>query len=292
MTEIDAVGVIGIGHIGKGFIDRLAGTDYSIVGYDVAEEPVEYAIEQGGTGAASPVEVVERVDCVLLALPGTPEVEATMDGEDGILAVLEAGQVVVDATTTRAETSRSYGRKCAEAGAAYLDAPITGGSPREGMHVMVGGSEDDYAAARPVLDVLCEDHTRIGAAGDATVFKLGLQIRYAGHEAVDAEVMEFLRDNGVDPDPLWDFLAFDLSERYRTREFGQEIEGLGGLAIWHKDVGYAREVARENDTALPLNGVVHEAYKATMRRNDDGEDEGDSAQLLTYWELLNDAGSR
>ncbi|WP_459194237.1 hypothetical protein [Halosimplex sp. J119] len=65
--------------------------------------------------------------------------------------------------------------------------------------------------------------------------------------------------------------------------------GLVGLAIWHKDVGYARELAREGNTALPINAAVHEAYKATVRR---AGHEGHAATLLRYWELLNDAAER
>jgi 3-hydroxyisobutyrate dehydrogenase-like beta-hydroxyacid dehydrogenase len=156
--------------------------------------------------------------------------------------------------------------------------------------MMIGGTEANYDAASVVLDDICADHTRIGRVGDATIFKLALQMRYAGHHAVDAEIVEFCRDNGVDPTPLDEFLEMDLSERYFTGDFTPEIEGLGGLSIWNKDIGYARQVAHENRTALPLTGVVHEAYKATTRRVT--EDEGHASALITYWQALNDATDR
>jgi 3-hydroxyisobutyrate dehydrogenase-like beta-hydroxyacid dehydrogenase len=225
-----------------------------------------------------------------MALPGSPEVEATMEGEDGLLAELGADDLVVDATTTHPDTSVVCEELCEEVGADFVEATITGGSPREGYHVMAGGREDAYELASDVLDVLADDHVRVGPIPDATVFKLGLQMRYAGHHAVDAEVVEFVRDNGVDPRVFTDFLAFDMFEGYFTGDFSQDIEGMGGLAIWDKDIGYARAVAREQGTALPLNAVVHEAYKATRRRA--GEDEGDASALLTYWLALNDAEDR
>ncbi|PSP91519.1 hypothetical protein BRC78_04315 [Halobacteriales archaeon QH_8_68_33] len=67
-----------------------------------------------------------------------------------------------------------------------------------------------------------------GSSGvEATIFKPGLQMRYAGHHAVDAEVVEF-----------------EVFDGYFTGDFSQGVEGLGGLAIWHKDIGCAREIAR------------------------------------------------
>ncbi|MFC6725413.1 NAD(P)-dependent oxidoreductase, partial [Halobium palmae] len=197
---------------------------------------------------------------------------------------------VVDAGTTRPETSVACEERCVEAGVDFVEAPITGGAPREGYQMMVGGTEERYDRVRDVLDALCADHVRIGPVPKATVFKLGLQLRYAGHRAVDAEVVEFLRDNGVDPSPLADFLGFDLWERYLTGDFTQDLDGLGGLAIWSKDVGYAREFARENGTALPLAAVVHEAYEAATRRSD--EREKHAAALISYWLALNDAADR
>jgi 3-hydroxyisobutyrate dehydrogenase-like beta-hydroxyacid dehydrogenase len=213
-----------------------------------------------------------------------------MEAEDGVLGALSAGQTVVDVTTTHPDTSRECEQWCEDRGAAFVEAPITRAAPRDGAHMMVGGSDEAYGSARDLGETLSDDHLHVGPAGRATVLKLALQMRYAGRTALDAEIVEFARDNGVDPAHLREFFGMDVSERLLDREFAQGIEGLGGLAIWHKDIGYAREVARGNGTALPVNAAVHEAYKAATRRA--GADEGHAATLLRYWELLNDAADR
>jgi len=285
-----AIGIVGVGYIGSLFLDELLDAGYDVSVVDVDDEQVRAATKRGASHAGTPAELARTTDAVVMALPGSPEVEATMEGEDGLLAGLEAGQVLVDATTTLPETSVACERLCRDRDVQFVEAPITGGSPRPGYHVMVGGTETAYGAAREILDAICDDHVRIGDVGDATVFKLALQLRYAGQQAVDAEVVEFCRDNGVDPSPLNEFLELGVWDRYFTGEYEQAIQGLGGLAIWHKDVGYARQVARENGTALPLAAVVHEAYKATVRRVD--ENEGHAAALIEYWRALNDAEDR
>jgi len=283
-------GVIGVGYIGKLFVDRLTEAGHSLTVFDLDDDQVAYAVDQGAASAGSPAEVARNSEVVVMALPGSPEVEATMEGEDGLLAELDVGDLVVDATTTHPDTSVVCEERCDESGVAFVEATITGGSPREGYHVMAGGREDAYERASEVLDVLADDHVLVGPVPDATVFKLGLQMRYAGRHAVDAEVVEFVRDNGVDPRIFTDFLEFDMFDGYFTGDFSQDIEGMGGLAIWDKDIGYAREYAHQHGTALPLNAVVHEAYKATRHRA--GPEEGDASALIQYWLALNDAEDR
>lgn len=284
------IGLIGVGYIGKLFLDELLEANYDVSVFDVDESKVQYATEEGASAADSPAEIGRQSDVVIMAVPGSPEVEATLEGADGLLEGVDDGDLVIDVTTTLPETSIAAEEHCADRGVRFIEAPITGGSPRDGYHMMIGGTGDNYEAGTEVLDVICADHTRIGDTGDATIFKLGLQMRYAGHHAIDAEIVEFCRDNGVDPSPFNDFLEMGIWEKYFTGDFSQDIEGLGGLAIWHKDIGYARQVAHENETALPLNGVVHEAYKATVRRA--GEDEGHASAVIKYWEALNDAENR
>ncbi|WP_226012244.1 NAD(P)-dependent oxidoreductase [Halomicrobium salinisoli] len=284
------IGLIGVGYVGTEFLDQLLAADYDVVAFDVDDEAVDRAVERGAAAADSPAAVARETDAVVTALPGTPELEATLEGDDGLLDALSPGQPVVDATTTRPATSVVAEELCDEVGADFLEAPITGAAPRDGYQMMIGGTAARYEAARDLLDTLCDDHVRVGPIPDGTVLKLGLQMRYAGRAALDAEIVEYARDNGVDPRLFGDFFGMDVWERYHTGEFGQAIEGLGGLAIWDKDLGYAREFARRNGTALPLSGVVHEAYKAATRRAD--EDEGHAAALIRYWMALNDAEDR
>lgn len=283
------VGLIGLGFVGKRFFESLA-AEYGIVAHDVDPSQVAFAEERDARIADSPAAVAGAADAVVIAVPGASEVEEVVLGEKGIRAGGEEGLLVVDASTTGPGTAERVERACAERGIDFLSAPFTRSGPREGIHVMAGGDPEVYERARPILDRISVAHRRIGSVADAQTFKLMVQLRYAGREAIDAEVVAFGRDLGVDPEPLNEFLGMDVTERYFEGEFEQEIEGLGGLAIWHKDVGYALDLARENDTATPLSSVVGEIYKATVRAAD--PDEGHAAAILSYWQRLNGTDSR
>jgi 3-hydroxyisobutyrate dehydrogenase-like beta-hydroxyacid dehydrogenase len=279
------IGLVGVGFIGKLFVDSLAEAQESFVAYDIDESKVEYARERGGEAADDPAEVARRADTVVLSLPGAPEVEAVMESADGILDELEAGDALVDTTTTGPETALAYEAKCEERGVTYLTAPLTRGAADPGIHMMVGGTEENYRTGREVLDTLSAAHTRIGDPGDAQRFKLMIQLRYAGREAVDAEVVAFGAALGVGPERMNDFLGLGVDERYFGDDFSQDIEGMGGLRIWHKDIGYALDVASEENVATPLTDVVYEAYKHTMRGIED--DEGHAAAIVRHWRRLN-----
>ncbi|ELZ28528.1 2-hydroxy-3-oxopropionate reductase [Halogeometricum pallidum JCM 14848] len=286
---MDRIGLVGVGYIGTEFLDRLL-PDREVTVYDTDDGRVERAVDRGATAADSPAAVAEETDAVVMAVPGTPEVEATMEGENGLAGSLSRDQLLVDATTTHPDTSLACEELCAEAGAKFVEAPITGAAPREGYQMMIGGTGENYAAATALLDVLSDAHVRVGPVPDGTILKIGLQMRYAGRRALDAEIVEFARDNGVDPTLFAEFFGMDVPENYFTGDFTRDVEGLGGRAIWDKDIGYARSVAHEEGTALPMNAVVHEAFRATRRLADD--DEKDASALIRYWMALNGAEDR
>ncbi|MFB6135247.1 MAG: NAD(P)-dependent oxidoreductase [Halobacteriaceae archaeon] len=280
------VGLIGVGFIGKLFVDDLTEAGYPLTVHDIDESAVEYATERGATAGGGPAAVAEAADVLLLALPGHPEVRSVL-AEEGAVDALDAGDLVVDTTTVGPRAAEEFEALCADRGVDYLAAPLTRAAPTPGVHLMVGGDEAVYERAGEFLDDVSTARTRIGDVYQAQSFKLMIQMRYAGQMALDAEVVEFGRDRGVDPEVMNEFLGMDVDERYFSGDFSQGIEGLGGLRIWHKDLGYALDLSRETNTALPLTSEVHEAYKDTLRNLD--PDEGHAATLIRHWMRLNGA---
>lgn len=279
------VGIIGVGYIGKRFVESLREAGHSLTVYDIDDSKVAHASERGADVADSPADVGAASDAVFMALPGTPEVEATMEGEDGLLSALDPGDVVLDSTTTKVGTSLEYEAKCEARDVHWVSAPLTRAAPVEGIHMMIGASDANYDVAEALIEAVSARHIRLGGVERALRFKYMLQIRYASHLAVDAEIVAFAREGDVDPRPLNDFLGMDISERLFDEDYSQDVEGLGGLAIWDKDLGYALDVAREDDIAMPLTSLVHEAYKHGHRVAD--EEEGDATTIARYWRALN-----
>ncbi|MCU4975612.1 NAD(P)-binding domain-containing protein [Halobacteria archaeon AArc-m2/3/4] len=282
--DLETIGLVGIGAIGEQFAESLETAGYETVAYDTKSERIDVAVEHGAARAQSPTAVAEAADVVVLAVPGSAEVEALVETESFLAAL--AGGLLVDATTTRPETGVVAAERCADVNVTYVAAPLTRGAPREGTLMMVGAAADDYERATPLLDDLCTAHRRIGPVGDGRRFKLALQMRYALRTALDAEVTTFAREAGVDPAILNDFLEMDVSERYLEAgaDYATDNPGLGGLGIWHKDLGYALEVARENDVPTPLTNAGHELYKAGRRAAGPTENAPEAVQY--YWERL------
>ena len=280
------IGLIGVGFIGKRFVESLSEAGHSFTVFDVDPSQEAYASERGADVADSPAGVAAASEVVLMALPGTPEVESTMEGDDGLLSALDPGDVVIDSTTTKVATALDYRARCEERGVHWVTAPLTRAAPVEGIHMMIGASDASYEAAKEVVKTVSARHIRLGSVERAKRFKYMLQIRYAAHAAVDAEVVAFAREGDVDPRPLNEFLGMDISEKLFEDDYTQDAEGLGTLAIWDKDLGYALDLAREDDTAMPLTSMVHEAYKHGNRVA--REDEGDAATIARYWRALND----
>jgi 3-hydroxyisobutyrate dehydrogenase-like beta-hydroxyacid dehydrogenase len=283
------IGLIGVGWGGKMFVDDLHDQGYSITCYERGNQ-IEYAKRQGAAMVDTHAGVAEQSDIIILAVPGTPEVETVMEGKDGLLTTLEDGQLVIDTTTTKAETAIEYRSKCADQGVHWVNAPWTTAAPAEGLIMMVGGDTESYNAARSVIETISSDHIRFSDVKRAMVFKYLLQIRYAARTAVDAEIIEIAKTVGLDPSPLNSVMGMDISEKLFDEDYVPTQEGMGSLEMWDKDLGYALEfghskVPEHHGIAMPLTSAVHEAYKHGNRVAE--PDETHATAVAQYWRTLN-----
>ncbi len=273
------VGLIGVGNVGSGFARRLREAGYPLVVHDREEAKLAPAVALGAEAAGTPGEVAERAEVVLLSLPGSHVVEAVMEGERGVLAHLQPGQLVVDTGTSHPDTDVRYARLCHERGAAFIDAPITGRGP--GWIIMAAGPEEDVERGREVLTCLAYKLAHVGPVGAGQVLKLANQMILAGQWGIWAEAVTFAQQGGLDPRLLKDLLEFPVPEQM----YGDDFHAGGHLALHYKDLGYALDVAHRTEANLPLTSLIREVFKAAKRG---GEPDWGQTGIIDYWRRLNE----
>jgi 2-hydroxy-3-oxopropionate reductase len=178
------VGFIGLGIMGLPMAKNLVNAGYTVLGHNRSRHKVDELVTAGGQGAASAGEAVKGADIVITMLPDSPDVEAVVLGDDGVLAHSHPGQLFVDMSTIKPATSQAIAEEGAKAGLRVLDAPVSGGEAGavEGvLSIMVGGEPADFAAARPVLDVLGTTVVHVGAHGAGQAVKAANQLIVAGN---------------------------------------------------------------------------------------------------------------
>ena len=199
------VGFVGLGIMGTPMAANLLLAGHRVLGHDVGADRVEQLVAAGGEAAGS-VAGATDADLVITMLPDSPHVEAVVLGPDGILEHAKPGQLLVDMSTIRPETSLRVAAEAATRGVRTLDAPVSGGERGavEGtLSIMIGGAAEDVAAARPVLDVLGATVVHVGPSGAGQTVKAANQLVVAGTYALVAEAIVLLEASGVDAGRRW-----------------------------------------------------------------------------------------
>ena len=275
------IGLIGIGNIGKVFSEKLLQAGFPLTVLDRDRAKMQHAVDLGAKPADTPGDVADASDVIVFALPGSRPVEEVMEGADGILGRLRAGQLVIDTGTTRPATDIRYAGLCGEKGAGLVDAPITWRS--QGLIIMVGGAAEHFAQGREVLDVLSYKVRHIGPIGHGQLLKFVNQMILAGQLAVWCESVEFTKACGLDPALVRDYLEFPVPDAL----YGDDFSGGGHLALHYKDLGYILEAAHETDAHVPVTNAAHEAFKFAHLT---GDPMWAQSGIATYWREMNRRG--
>ena len=169
------IGFIGLGTMGGPMARNLIRNGHALVVSDMQPAAVAALVEAGATTAASPREVAAQSEIVITMLPDAPDVERVALGADGIVAGLAKGALYIDMSTIDPATTRKVGAAVALTGATMIDSPVgkTADAAVAGtLTLMVGGSAEDVARARPVLDCMGTDFFHCGELGAGQTMKL------------------------------------------------------------------------------------------------------------------------
>jgi 3-hydroxyisobutyrate dehydrogenase len=258
-----AVGFIGLGNMGGRMTACLVRAGIDVVGFDTRSD---LAAGVGAAPAASPREVAERAEVVLMSLPDSSVVEAVVTGADGVLAGCRSSQVVVDLSTAAPASTRALHGALGERGVEYLDAGISGGAAaaeKGQLTLMVGGSETALAAVRPTLDAFAAKIFHVGDSGAGHAAKLLNNFLNAVSLASTAEVMVAAKKAGLDLHTILDVFNASSGVNFATmNRFPHIIEGdylEGGLTntLMMKDVTlYADYVSQLGVASLNAAGPL------------------------------------
>ena len=201
MAAKESIGFIGTGIMGAGMARNLHKAGFPLTVWNRTREKTCPLAEEGISVSESVRALVDASAVVVLCLGDTPDVEAVLFGEGGAAGGDIAGKLFVDCSTVSPEATKVFAARLAEAGAALLDAPVSGGSEgatKGTLSIMVGGAADDVRRARSVFEAMGKTVTHVGPHGAGQMVKLVNQILVAGSMLAMGEALNFARAGGLD----------------------------------------------------------------------------------------------
>lgn len=268
------VGFIGLGRMGRGMASNIAGGGDLVV-YDVVDAAVEPLRECGAEVADSVGDLTRRSDVLFTSLPGPPEIEAAVFGEDGILANLRAGQVLFDLSTSSIALTRRIDAAFTERGATMLDAPVSGGpagAASGDLVVWVGGRRAAFDEHRKILERFSTPRY-VGGLTTGTVTKLAHNMSGYLIMLSLAETFSVAVKAGADPLELWKAMRLGVVGKRPPIDMllnqflpGKYEPPAFALKLAHKDVSLATELARDLGVPMRLANLTREEMTEALAR--------------------------
>ena len=265
-TALPSLGFAGIGLMGLPMCRRLLAAGYPLTVWNRSPEKCAALVAAGARLASSPAELCQGSDMVLLCLADTAVVREVVFGEHGIAQGGRSGQLLIDFSSLEPTATREMAAELAVlCGMAWLDAPVSGGTPGAEagtLAIMVGGEAADLERARPVLQVLGQRVTHMGAVGAGQVTKACNQMIVACNALVIAEVVALAEQSGVDATLIAEALAGGFADSKPLQILAPQMaESRFEPIKWHvrtllKDLDGAVKFSREQGSATPLSGLA------------------------------------
>ena len=294
------VSFLGLGAIGAPMARHLAKPPHALTVWNrTAERAQAFGAETGARVAATPADAARGADVVITCLPTSNEVEALLDGPDGIMAGLSSNVLFIDCTSGDPATSRRIARRLAERGVAFMDAPVSGGvsGAQQGtLTVMCGADEATFERARPVLETFGKKLVLCGAVGAGDAVKAVNQALLGIHIWALSEGLVALSKAGISPSLALDVINSSsgrsnvsqnlFTERVLTRAFPRTFK----LALMEKDVTIAADFARENRVPSPLTQAVADLLRVARQALGEEADHVETVKLLEQWAAIEVTG--
>jgi 3-hydroxyisobutyrate dehydrogenase len=263
---------IGLGIMGGPMAGHLLAAGHSVVVNTRTKARADELLSKGATWANSPADAARDAEVIFTCVPDTPDVEAVLLGDGGVISGAKAGAIVVDHSTISPAITREMATKLREKGITLLDAPISGGdvgAKNATLAIMVGGDASAFAKVEPLLHLMGKTITHCGDSGAGQLTKLVNQILVTVTNLATCEALTFAQKNGLDLAKTITALAGGAAGSWQWANLGPRmIKGdfAPGFMIdlQQKDLRLVLEAARDSGSPVLAASLVHQLFTSAQ----------------------------
>ncbi|TRL37559.1 NAD(P)-dependent oxidoreductase [Rhizobium straminoryzae] len=263
MPEVQTtVGVIGLGSMGLGMAQTLATKGFRTLGFDLSADRRKLAEDAGVLPQSTIADLVAASAFLVFSLPTAQDVRSVVEGHLDLLKG-KTGQrvIIIDTSTSEPDVSRDLAKRLEALGHGFLDAPVSGGPAGAAsgkLTMMIGGSEEDLALARPVIEAMAAKALHVGPSGAGNVAKLVNNLLAAAHMITTSEGLKLALAAGIDPEAALRVVNAAsgksmISEvHFPTWVMSDRFDSGFSMGLMRKDVRLAKKLADSTGAQLPL----------------------------------------
>jgi 3-hydroxyisobutyrate dehydrogenase-like beta-hydroxyacid dehydrogenase len=285
----ESVAFIGLGVMGFPMAGHLAAKGHRVAVYNrTPARAAAWTQKHAGRSAPTPAQAAAGAALVLVCVGNDDDLRSVVYGDEGALAGMQPGSILVDHTTASAEVAREIGQRARGLGVGFLDAPVSGGqagAENGKLTVMVGGEQECFDSAKPVIDSYARACVLMGPTGSGQLAKMVNQICIAGLLQGLSEGLNFAQRAGLDGAKLVEVISkgaaqsWQMDNRAATMLAGKF--DFGFAVDWmRKDLGICLAEARRNGARLPATALIDQFYAQVQARGGRRWDTSSLIQLL------------
>ena len=281
---------IGLGVMGYPMAGHLQKAGHEVTVYNRTTAKAEkWVSEYGGTSADTPAEAAKGAEFVFCCVGNDDDLRSVTTGDDGMLATMDSGTVLIDNTTASADVAREIYAQAKDKGISFIDAPVSGGqagAENGVLTVMCGGDQDAFDRAAPVIDAFSKSCKLMGESGSGQLTKMVNQICIAGLVQGLSEGVNFGVKAGLDMSKVLDVISKGAAGSWQMENRGSTMvknEFDFGFAVdWmRKDLGICLEESKRNGARLPVTALVDQFYAQVQERGGNRWDTSSLIDLLS-----------
>jgi 4-hydroxybutyrate dehydrogenase/sulfolactaldehyde 3-reductase len=278
---MEAIGFIGLGRMGRPMASNLCRKGFRLVVHDINAHAVSELELLQASAAKSAAEVARRSEIVVTMLPDPTVVSKVIGADDGVIANAKPGAVIMDMSTVDPATTEGLAKKARARGLGFVDAPVgrlASHADRGESLFMVGGSEEDFARVKPLLQAMGNTIYHCGDVGSGTKTKLVNNFLAVASCQMNAEALGLSQRFGLDLkrtlDVLYGTTAFNgqLKIAWPAKVLADDIEPGFTIDLAHKDLTLVLESANACRVPMPMAAVAREEFSVARARGFGGKD--------------------